>query len=46
VTYVSAIGLTFVLPILSAALFVLMEVMWLVPDRRIESKITGPQGEP
>ena len=36
VLYVAAIGLSFVSPWMAAALYVLVAVMWLVPDRRIE----------
>ncbi len=34
--YAAAIGLAFVMPWLSIAIYVLVAVMWLVPDRRIE----------
>jgi len=37
--YTVAIALAFVLPWAAAALYVVVAVMWLVPDRRIESKI-------
>ena len=36
-----AIPLAFVDPRLSCGLYVLVAVMWLVPDRRIERRITG-----
>jgi uncharacterized membrane protein len=38
--YVAAIPLAFVNQWLSDALYVLVALMWLVPDRRIESKLT------
>jgi uncharacterized membrane protein len=41
VIYLAAIGLTFVRPWLAAALYVLVEIIWLVPDRRIEKRITA-----
>jgi uncharacterized membrane protein len=37
--YVAAIGLAFVNQWISDALYVFVALMWLVPDRRIESKI-------
>lgn len=37
--YIAAIVLAFVNQWLAAALYVLVALMWLVPDRRIESKI-------
>ncbi|MFI5372381.1 MAG: TMEM175 family protein [Candidatus Eisenbacteria bacterium] len=36
VIYASAIALAFWRPLFSAALYVLVAIMWLVPDRRIE----------
>ena len=39
VIYLAAIGLTFVRPWLAASLYVLVEIVWLVPDRRIEKRI-------
>ena len=41
VIYLAAIGLTFVRPWLAAALYVLVEIIWLVPDRRIEKRISA-----
>ncbi len=38
--YLAGIGLSFVLPWLANALYVLVALIWLVPDRRIESKLT------
>jgi uncharacterized membrane protein len=37
--YLAGVGLAFVKPWLSIAIYVLVAVMWLVPDRRIESTI-------
>jgi len=39
--YLAAISLTFVRPWLGAALYVLVEIVWLVPDRRIEKRVTA-----
>jgi len=36
--YLSAIGLAFVNPWLASAIYVSVALMWLVPDRRIESR--------
>jgi TMEM175 potassium channel family protein len=41
VIYLAAICLTFVRPWLGAALYVLVEIVWLVPDRRIEKRVTA-----
>jgi len=38
--YLVAIGVAFVSPGISCALYVLVAVMWLVPDRRIEKTLT------
>ena len=38
--YALAIGLAFANPWLSCAIFVAVALMWLVPDRRIESRIS------
>jgi len=37
--YLAAIGLTFVNPIISGALYALVALIWLIPDRRIERVI-------
>jgi uncharacterized membrane protein len=37
--YLTAIGLAFVKPWLSIAIYVLVAIMWLVPDRRIEKAL-------
>jgi uncharacterized membrane protein len=39
VIYLAAISLTFVRSWLGASLYVLVEIIWLVPDRRIEKRI-------
>lgn len=41
--YAVAIPLAFVEPRISCALFVLVAVMWLIPDRRIETTLTQKQ---
>jgi|ERR1051325_10829578 len=41
VIYLAAISLTFVRSWLAAALYVLVEIIWLVPDRRIEKRIAS-----
>ena len=42
--YTAGIALAFVLPWASGALYVLVAIMWLIPDRRIENKLAkaGP----
>jgi uncharacterized membrane protein len=40
VLYVIAIGSTFVHPAIAQSIYVLIALMWLVPDRRIESRLT------
>jgi uncharacterized membrane protein len=42
VLYVAGIAAAFVVPWLSVALYVLVAVMWLVPDRRIEKAFREP----
>ncbi|HEY8208810.1 MAG TPA: TMEM175 family protein [Myxococcaceae bacterium] len=39
--YLLAVGLAFVEPVASCALYVLVAVIWLIPDRRIEKKMAG-----
>jgi uncharacterized membrane protein len=39
VFYLTGIGFAFVEPRVSVALYVLVAVMWLVPDRRIEKAL-------
>jgi uncharacterized membrane protein len=42
VMYAAAIPLAFVHPVLSGLLYVLVAIMWLIPDRRFENEITSP----
>jgi uncharacterized membrane protein len=44
VFYLLAILLSFVHQWFSQALYILVALMWLVPDRRIESKVSEPEG--
>jgi uncharacterized membrane protein len=37
--YLSAIGLAFVHPMIANAIYVIVALIWLVPDRRIESQL-------
>ena len=39
VIYVAAIPLAFVSPLIALALYILVAITWLIPDRRIERKI-------
>jgi len=39
ISYLAAIGLAFVHPMISATIYALVAAMWFVPDRRIESRI-------
>ena len=41
VLYTLAIGLSFVRPWIAQVLYAVVALIWFVPDRRIESKITG-----
>ena len=41
VFYAAAIPLSFVSPWLACGLYVLVAVMWLIPDRRIERALSG-----
>ena len=40
--YAAAIPLAFVHPLISGALYVLVAIMWLVPDRRFENVLAEP----
>jgi hypothetical protein len=40
--YIAGIGLAFVDPRISSALYIAVALMWLVPDRRIEKTIGHP----
>ena len=44
VIYAAAIGLAFVKPWVADALYAVVGVIWVVPDRRIESRVTGEPG--
>jgi uncharacterized membrane protein len=37
--YVAALGLAFVTPYIADAIYVLVALIWLVPDRRIERRV-------
>ncbi|HEX3503504.1 MAG TPA: TMEM175 family protein [Xanthobacteraceae bacterium] len=39
--YLAGVGLAFVAPLLSISLYILVAVMWLIPDRRIEKALHG-----
>jgi uncharacterized membrane protein len=41
VLYAAAIGVAFVRPWIADALYAIVALLWIVPDRRIESKVTG-----
>jgi len=41
VLYVCAIGFAFFLPLVSDVIFVVVAVIWFIPDRRFERVITG-----
>jgi len=41
VIYLSAVPLAFVNPLISNALYAVVALMWLVPDRRIERALTS-----
>jgi uncharacterized membrane protein len=45
VLYLAAIGLAFVIPWVSGALYVAVALIWLVPDRRIERALAGVDPE-
>jgi uncharacterized membrane protein len=40
-TYAVAIPLAFAIPWLACALYVLVAVLWLIPDRRIEKALNA-----
>lgn len=46
VIYASAVPLAFVRPWISGVLYVLVALMWLVPDQRIEKVIDAPASPP
>ena len=39
--YVTAIGAAFLNPMISGILFVMVSVMWVMPDRNIERQLRG-----
>ena len=43
--YISAIGFAFVSHWISIALYILVALLWLIPDRRIEQMLTTPKSE-
>ena len=43
--YLAAIPLAFLFPALACAVYVLVVVIWLIPDRRIERVLAGAQGQ-
>jgi uncharacterized membrane protein len=43
VLYVAAIVLAFVSPWIAVAIYILVALMWVVPDRRIERVLTGKE---
>jgi uncharacterized membrane protein len=43
--YVAAIGAAFVRPWIAEALYAVVALMWIVPDRRIESKVRSDQAD-
>jgi len=42
ILYIAAIPLAFISPWIADGLYVVVALMWLVPDRRIERALTGP----
>jgi uncharacterized membrane protein len=46
ISYVASIPLAFWLPVVSQALFVVVALMWLIPDRRIEHHLKGESTAP
>jgi uncharacterized membrane protein len=44
VIYATAIGLAFVKPWVADALYAIVGIIWIVPDRRIESRVAGEPG--
>lgn len=45
VLYLSAIGLALVVPWLAHAIYVLVALMWIIPDRRIEKAVLRGEAE-
>jgi len=46
VLYIAGAGLAFVSPWISGALYVLVAIMWLIPDRRIERTLVAAEHTP
>jgi uncharacterized membrane protein len=46
VLYLTAIGLSFVQPWMASAVYVLVALLWFVPDRRIEQTLAKQESEP
>jgi uncharacterized membrane protein len=44
ILYVTGIGLSFVSPVLGVALYVVVALIWLVPDRRLERTLAVTGG--
>jgi uncharacterized membrane protein len=42
--YIAGIGLTFVHPAIGGGLYLLVALIWLIPDRRIERELTQREG--
>jgi uncharacterized membrane protein len=40
VIYAIAIAISFFVPLLACALYILVAIIWLIPDRRIEKNLT------
>jgi uncharacterized membrane protein len=45
VLYAAGVGLAFVMPGLSEVLYAIVAIIWLIPDRRIESRLRGRTAE-
>lgn len=43
--YAAAVGIAFVEPRAAHAIYVIVAVMWLIPDRRIEKQMSASEGE-
>jgi hypothetical protein len=37
--YLAAVGIAFIVPWVAHVIYVLVAVMWLIPDRRIEKRV-------
>jgi hypothetical protein len=45
VLYAAGVVLASVMPWLSEALYAIVAIIWLIPDRRIENRLGGRQAE-